>query len=217
VNRDGVPDVLVGATSRDHGCKSDTGAVYVLYGRAPGVVHLRGLDRRSGFRRWSAGRYERLGAPLRGLADVTGDGLPELLAGAARAPGDGRRLPHAYLRTGVRPGRAPGEAARGTCLRVRVPHQRLDRIAARGSLRVVVTAAERGHVDLFAQSRGGLVIGIGRAVFKRAGTRSIAVRLRLGARRRFRHRSRVRIDLEVTQYSRRSDDVRTVERRLLLR
>jgi len=78
VNGDGVPDVIVGEQLSG---KARAGTVYVVFGRR-GRVDLRGLGSR-GFRIDGPGREGHAGFSVAGAGDVNGDGLDDVIVGAA--------------------------------------------------------------------------------------------------------------------------------------
>ena len=221
VNGDGRPDILVGAPTRNLGCRSDTGAVYVVYGRGPGRVPLRRLERRAGFRLWGSLRFGQLGAPLRGMSDVTGDGSPEMLVGSAVVTGRNRHSPEAFVASPVRPSAAPPEAAPSTCLRVRVPRQHLRRVIRTGRLRVVIESRELGRVEVGVEDPTAREFessfAAGRTIeFPRAAERTVRLRVSRAARRRWRERRRVRLILNAVHLNR-SEDIRTADQLFVLR
>ncbi|MBC6459517.1 FG-GAP and VCBS repeat-containing protein [Actinomadura sp. HBU206391] len=83
-DRDGHAEVVVGAPGENVGTESDTGAVTVLYGTTTGVT----AERAQMFGQDSTGMpgtsemNDRFGQKA-SLADVTGDGMADLLAGAS--------------------------------------------------------------------------------------------------------------------------------------
>lgn len=105
-NGDGLDDVLVGAATADVAGQIDAGKVYLIYGKATRAsVRATELEEgsaagvaihgaRGGAEEWAG---DQLG-PVAGASDVNGDGVPDMLLGAANAastagPGTGR----AYL------------------------------------------------------------------------------------------------------------------------
>ncbi len=77
VNGDGIPDVVAGATQND-AAATDAGRVTVFSG-ADGTVLYRFVDP-------AAGGTDNLGTAVAAIADVSGGGKPEILAGAEGAP-----------------------------------------------------------------------------------------------------------------------------------
>jgi hypothetical protein len=78
---DGTPDLLIGATGYGDGGFQNRGAIYVADGGARGIVDLGA----SPLRVYGESLLERLGASVDG-ADVNGDGVADLVAGAWGAP-----------------------------------------------------------------------------------------------------------------------------------
>ena len=82
VTGDGIDDLAIGAPTTDTPSAVDAGSVIVLSG-ADRTVHCRVVD--------PAGLAgSRLGSSIAGLDDLTGDGVPDLVAGAPGAGGVGR-------------------------------------------------------------------------------------------------------------------------------
>ncbi len=87
VNDDGIQDVVVGAPYADFNRRTDSGSVYVVYGRRPweGVdLHL--LDvKGGGFRVDGVARGDRFGTSVAGGQDLDGDGYDDIVVGAPKA------------------------------------------------------------------------------------------------------------------------------------
>jgi len=91
VNGDGLADVLVGAELANGAGRSEAGSAYIVFGKPSGAsVDLATLGT-GGFRIDGAAAGDRAGGALAAAGDVNGDGLADVLVGAARADVDGRR------------------------------------------------------------------------------------------------------------------------------
>jgi hypothetical protein len=83
VNRDGVPDIIVGAPTANPGGRESAGSAFVFSG-ADGRMLLR-FDGATG----GPPIFDHLGAAVAGAGDMDGDGVPDLVVGAPGAsPGD---------------------------------------------------------------------------------------------------------------------------------
>jgi hypothetical protein len=83
LNRDGVPDLAVGAIGDDTGgALSERGAVYILFLRADGTVITaqKIADNTGGF--GSLSSHDRFGRSVTEISDLNGDGVPDLAVGA---------------------------------------------------------------------------------------------------------------------------------------
>jgi hypothetical protein len=81
VNGDGFADVIVGATGTDN----DTGAAYVIFGKASGFVEtfdVRSLMGTDGFKISGVEFGDYAGLSVSGAGDVNGDGFSDLVVGA---------------------------------------------------------------------------------------------------------------------------------------
>ena len=87
VNGDGFDDLLVGAFLADGG-GVDSGAAYVVFGRATGLagVDFANIAAADGFRLDGGSDYDHAGASVAAAGDLDGDGFGDLLVGA---PDDG--------------------------------------------------------------------------------------------------------------------------------
>ena len=89
VNGDGLDDLVVAAPNSDPGGVVDAGTVYVVYGRRtafPPVVALASLNGVTGFRINGLAAGDGLGSlAVTGAGDVNGDGVGDLVLGAAFA------------------------------------------------------------------------------------------------------------------------------------
>ncbi len=90
VNRDGRPDVIVGAPAADNNGRQDSGSAYVVFGGAAGeTVDLAALGG-GGFRIDGVAPGDRAGSSVAGAGDWNGDGRPDVLVGAPQADPAGR-------------------------------------------------------------------------------------------------------------------------------
>ncbi len=90
VNGDGKPDLLVGALSATYNARADSGAAYLVFGKASATnVDLLALGAQ-GSRIEGALAEERAGVTVAGPGDVDGGGRPDLVVGADRADNNGR-------------------------------------------------------------------------------------------------------------------------------
>ena len=106
VNGDGVDDLAVGAPLADANGRTDSGSVYVVYGR-DGLGTRTDLARMStaGVRIDGALAGDRLGSWIASAGDVDGDGRDDLIAGAPQADPSGRsNAGAAYVLTSVTQG-----------------------------------------------------------------------------------------------------------------
>ena len=91
VNGDGRGDLIVGAPRRDAKDVEDTGAAYVVFGRAgTSPIDLSSLGD-SGFRITGVFERDQAGVSVAGAGDVNGDGRSDVVVGAPRADVLGRR------------------------------------------------------------------------------------------------------------------------------
>ncbi len=101
-NGDGLDDVAIGTVHGDF-AGSESGSVYVIYGRAPNLgtsIALASLDGAQGFRIDGAAADDRLGTSV-GSGDFNGDGRRDLIAGADRAGTPGAAQGAAYVLFGT--------------------------------------------------------------------------------------------------------------------
>ncbi|MDQ0463479.1 Ca2+-binding RTX toxin-like protein [Caulobacter ginsengisoli] len=93
VNGDGIGDLIIGARDADLGA-SDNGVSYVVFGSAAGgafgaALELSALNGSNGFRLVGATAAERSGWSVASAGDVNGDGIDDLIIGAAFADANG--------------------------------------------------------------------------------------------------------------------------------
>ncbi|QEH38910.1 FG-GAP repeat protein [Aquisphaera giovannonii] len=92
VNGDGLDDVAIGATIASNAAGARSGAVYVVLGKPagfPAVIEVSTLNGANGFAMFGVAAYESTGGPVSGAGDVNGDGLDDLIIGAASADTNG--------------------------------------------------------------------------------------------------------------------------------
>lgn len=87
VNGDGFDDMIVGAFGADASGGSDSGASYVVFGKAvaaSSVRYLANMNGSNGFRLDGVAPKEQSGFPVHGAGDVNGDGFDDLIIGVYR-------------------------------------------------------------------------------------------------------------------------------------
>lgn len=85
VNGDGFVDVLLAAPNHDGAVGADSGAAYVLYGKAGGFApsfSLAALDPAAGFEISGVGAGDLAGISVSAAGDVNGDGFADVIVGA---------------------------------------------------------------------------------------------------------------------------------------
>jgi len=85
VNGDGFADLIVGALGADPNGVSNSGASYVVFGKASGFaanIDLSSLDGMTGFKLSGAAADDRSGRSVASAGDVNGDGFADLIVGA---------------------------------------------------------------------------------------------------------------------------------------
>jgi len=92
LNGDGIDDLLIGASQADVGGLDRVGSSYVVFGRGgieqaafPPAFSLASLDGSNGFRIDGVAEGDRSGRAVAGAGDINGDGINDLLIGAANA------------------------------------------------------------------------------------------------------------------------------------
>ena len=92
INGDGINDVLIGASQADVTGLDRAGSSYVVFGRSsvdnndfPASFNLADLDGSNGFRIDGVAGGDRSGRAVAGAGDINGDGINDLLIGAATA------------------------------------------------------------------------------------------------------------------------------------
>jgi uncharacterized repeat protein (TIGR02059 family) len=99
LNGDGFADLIVGVPFENpNGTYS--GASYVVFGSASGfasAIELSGLDGSTGFRLDGVAAYDYTGWSVRAAGDVNGDGLADLIVGAAGADPNGSNSGASYV------------------------------------------------------------------------------------------------------------------------
>ena len=91
VNGDGLADFLVGAYGADS-VEDDTGAAYLVFGRAdgfPASFDLATLDGSNGFRMNGEAEGDYTGRAVNAAGDINGDGFDDIILSGADAESDG--------------------------------------------------------------------------------------------------------------------------------
>jgi len=92
INGDGIDDLIVGAALADPNGNSDSGSSYVVFGSSSGFVssiNLSTLNGSTGFRLDGAAVNDQSGQSVSGAGDINGDGIADLIIGAAFADPNG--------------------------------------------------------------------------------------------------------------------------------
>ncbi|MGD9583487.1 MAG: choice-of-anchor D domain-containing protein [Lysobacterales bacterium] len=92
VNGDAIDDLVVGAREADPNGNASAGSSYVVFGRGSGFaanLSLGGLNGSNGFRLDGTAATDRSGGSVSAAGDVNGDGIGDLLVGAAGASPNG--------------------------------------------------------------------------------------------------------------------------------
>ena len=99
VNGDGFDDILVSAYRAD-GSYSNTGETYVVFGSGTGFaasLNLSSLNGANGFRIDGIDENDRAGISVSSAGDVNGDGIDDVIIGAAGADANGSDSGEAYV------------------------------------------------------------------------------------------------------------------------
>jgi hypothetical protein len=100
VNGDGFADVIIGAVGADPNGINNSGASYVVFGKAGGFssnIDLSSLDGSSGFKLSGESAYDRSGHSVASAGDVNGDGFADLIVGARYADPHGSSSGTSYV------------------------------------------------------------------------------------------------------------------------
>ena len=92
VNGDGIDDLIIGASGADSNVNSEAGESYVIFGQNNGFsasFDLSDLDGTNGFVINGIDESDRIGESVSGAGDVNGDGIDDLIIGAANADPNG--------------------------------------------------------------------------------------------------------------------------------
>lgn len=101
INGDGIADLLVGEVGGHVGELADAGNAYVIFGRSgsfDATIDLSSLNGSNGFVVNGLAAFDRLGGAVASLGDINGDGLDDVIVGAASAdPGSISQAGSAYV------------------------------------------------------------------------------------------------------------------------
>ncbi len=100
VNGDGYDDLIIGAYSANTNGNSDSGASYVVFGKAGGFdaeLELSSLDGTTGFVINGIAAVDQSGRSVSGAGDVNGDGYDDLIIGAVGAAPHGTDSGESYV------------------------------------------------------------------------------------------------------------------------
>ncbi len=92
INGDGIGDLIVGAAGADPNGNSAAGSSYVVFGKTTGfapTLALSSLNGSDGFRLDGAAAYDFSGISVSAAGDINGDGIGDLIVGAAGADPNG--------------------------------------------------------------------------------------------------------------------------------
>ncbi len=100
VNGDGIDDLMIAAIGADRAGATDSGAVYVVFGKAGGFsadVDISALNGANGFRISGAAAHDMLGWGLSGAGDMNGDGFADMIVSTQYASINGIATGAAYV------------------------------------------------------------------------------------------------------------------------
>lgn len=100
VNGDGIDDILIGAPGDRQVLGNDIGQSYVVFGSASGFdasLELSALDGTNGFALGGGTAGDYAGASVSSAGDVNGDGIDDILIGAAGATGENFQSGKTYV------------------------------------------------------------------------------------------------------------------------
>ena len=113
-NGDGFDDLIIGARVADTNGNNQSGASYLVFGKASGFVanlDLSTLDGSNGFKLSGRGLYDRSGWSVASAGDVNGDGYDDLIIGAPNSPLNGTYSGITYVIYGRADGPTVGTVA----------------------------------------------------------------------------------------------------------
>jgi hypothetical protein len=166
----------------------------VVYGRTkPATLGLSNLGR-SGYRIDGATRFDAAGSAAAWAGDLDGDGRSDLLLGAPGAGAHGR----AYLVT-RRTSSAP-QPPSGPCVRLAIRGRGLAKVVRTGRLSVHMTSRWLGDFFLTARVKHHGAIARGAATFRRAGTKTVRLKLTSRGRALLASRRRIRVHVSNQGY-----------------
>jgi Ca2+-binding RTX toxin-like protein len=92
INKDGIPDAIIGANQADPSGRSNAGMAYVIYGKAGGSadIDLLNLTSAQGFKILGAASNDNFGTSVGSAGDLNGDKIADIIIGAPNADPSGR-------------------------------------------------------------------------------------------------------------------------------
>ena len=100
INGDGIDDLIIGADSADPNDNNFTGQSYVVFGskkRFPSSLELSALDGSNGFTLNGINEGDATGRSVSKAGDINGDGIDDLIIGAAQASPNGDSSGESYV------------------------------------------------------------------------------------------------------------------------